>query len=193
MRTPFLLAIFAAVLIAPLHAVPQQNNERSSHDSVQAPGDASPSVLHPMPAEARHFYRLDFVLREMEQGKLINQRAFTMNVSADPAGGRERTWWNLRAGTRFPVRNPNETNYVDVGVNLDITAKDAEDALQLELTAEISSLATDSGTNAPPSIRQIKVKGAVFAPLGKPTVVFTTEDPGSKHEFQLQVTPVRTH
>jgi len=63
--------------------------------------------------------------------------------------------------------------------------------LQLEVTAEISSVATEAASNAAPPIRQLKVKGAVFAPLGKQTLVFTAEDPASRHQFELQVTPVR--
>lgn len=192
MRTRFLVgAVLVTLLMTSLTSLAQKN-EGASHDSSAATSDASSSVAHPGVPAPRHYYRLDFVLRETDEGKLVNQRAFMMNVSADPAETRERTWWNLRAGTRMPVRDPNGTNFVDVGVNIDLTAKDAENALQLEVTAEISSVPTEPGGSTPPPIRQMKVKGAVFAPLGKQTMVFTTEDPGSRHQFELQVTPVRT-
>jgi hypothetical protein len=181
--------LFTAV---PVVAQSQQHDATNpSQVVVQSPGESSTQVVHPLAPSPRHFYRLDFVLREMDDGKPLNQRTFTMSVSADPADTRERTWWNLRAGTRLPIRDPNGTNFVDVGVNLDLAAKDGDNALQLEVTAEISSVATEAASNTAPPIRQLKVKGAVFAPLGKQTLVFTAEDPASRHQFELQVTPVR--
>jgi hypothetical protein len=185
------MSLLTTLLIASCLAFAQQRDEGSGRETVVTPNEASPQLVRPAALTPRHFYRLDFVLRETDEGKPVNQRAYTMNVSADPADNRERTWWNLRAGTRLPVHDPNGTNFVDVGINFDITAKDAENALQLEVTTEISSVPTESGSTPPP-IRQMKVKGAVFAPLGKQTMVFTTEDPGSRHQFELQVTPVRT-
>jgi hypothetical protein len=186
----FVCFVIAASLMS-LPGAAQSNDSNSAQQVVKA-GESSSQVVHALSQTPRHFYRLDFVLRETGDDKTISQRSFTMNVSADPQEGRERTWWNLRAGTRLPVRDPNGTNFVDVGVNLDITAKDADNALQLEITAEISSVPTEPGASIPPPIRQMKVKGAVFAPLGKPTTVFTTEDPGSRHQFELQVSPVKT-
>jgi hypothetical protein len=191
-RLIYLATIALLFTVVPVLAQSQQHDATNPGQMVvQEPGTSSTQVVHPLPPSPRHFYRLDFVLREMDDGKPLNQRTFTMSVSADPADTRERTWWNLRAGTRLPVRDPNGTNYVDVGVNLDITARDAENALQLEVTAEISSVVTEAGSNTAPPIRQLKVKGAVFAPLGKQTLVFTAEDPASRHQFELQVTPVR--
>jgi hypothetical protein len=184
-----MLLLLAAV--SPAAKAQQSDTTSSEQPKVQQFGGPPNQVVHLAAPSPRHFYRLDFVLREMDDGKPLNQRTFTMSVSADPADTRERTWWNLRAGTRLPVRDPNGTNYVDVGINLDLTAKDADSALQLEVTAEISSVATEAASNTAPPIRQLKVKGAVFAPLSKQTLVFTAEDPASRHQFELQVTPVR--
>jgi hypothetical protein len=185
------LAMMALLFVTVSKATHAQQTDSSEQPKVQQFGGSPNQIVHLPAPPPRHFYRLDFVLREMDDGKPLNQRTFTMSVSADPADTRERTWWNLRAGTRLPMRDPNGTNYVDVGVNLDITARDADNALQLEVTAEISSVATEAASNAAPPIRQLKVKGAVFAPLGKQTLVFTAEDPASRHQFELQVTPVR--
>ncbi len=79
-----------------------------------------------------------------------------------------------------------------MGVNLDIRADEGPDGLQMQITSEISSAATDSGpAGGAPAIRQVKVRSAVMAPLGKPTTVFTADDPSSKHRFELEITPVR--
>jgi hypothetical protein len=139
----------------------------------------------------KHYYRLNFVLRETEEGRVINQRAFTMNIAADPPQTEKPMWWNVRSGTRVPVTDTKgATSYVDVGVNLDVRASDVADGLQLEVTSEISSAGTQNG-NMAPSIRQVKVRSAVMAPVGKPTMVFTADDPASQHRFELEVTPVR--
>jgi hypothetical protein len=62
----------------------------------------------------------------------------------------------------------------------------------MQITSEISSLGTESGVSVTaPAIRQVKVRSAVQAPVGKPTVIFTADDPASKHRFELEVTPTR--
>jgi hypothetical protein len=44
------------------------------------------------------------------------------------------------------------------------------------------------GSNAP-AVRQVKVRSAVVAPVGKPILVFTADDASSRHRFELEVTP----
>lgn len=184
MRTRLLHLATIAVLLA---AVPRP--AMSQETPTQQVAAVKPSQ-HDAPAP-KHFYKLNFVLRETDEGKVINQRAFTMNIAADLPLADKPMWWNLRSGTRVPVADTKGvTNYVDVGVNLDVRAFDAADGLQLEVTSEISSAGTVSGNTAPP-IRQVKVRSAVLAAAGKPTVVFAADDPASQHRFELEVTPVR--
>ena len=42
-------------------------------------------------------------------------------------------------------------------------------------------------------LRQMRVEEAVLIPVGRPTVVFSGEDPASRHQFQLEVTAVPQH
>ena len=150
------------------------------------------SPAKPAPVAApKHYYKLNFVLRETEEGKVLNQRSFNMDISAEApkAGG---DWWSMRAGTRIPVASSKDLTFIDVGVNLDVRADEVADGLQMQITSEISSAATDSGpAGSTPAIRQVKVRSAVMAPLSKPTTVFTADDPASKHRFELEITPVR--
>jgi hypothetical protein len=190
MRTRLLFLTLIFSLISTCQVLAQQHNSGSGQ-AVVSPADNSPYVVHAAPLVPRHFYRLDFVLRETGEDKLLSQRSFTMNVSADPEDGHEHTSWSLRAGTRVPTHDPNGTNYVEVGVDFDLSAKDADNALQIEVTSAISSIASESAASGPAPIRSLKVKAAVLAPLGKPTTVFTAEDPSSRHQFELQVTAVR--
>jgi hypothetical protein len=131
------------------------------------------------------YYRLDFVVRESDQGKVLSQRSYSLGVAA--AGVAEgRDWWSLRAGTKVPAGS----NYVDVGFNIDVRPEDAGGALQLRLKADLSSLAPDAANVNQPPIRQMRVEEAVLVPINKPTVVFNAEDPSSKHQFQIEVTAV---
>jgi hypothetical protein len=176
-------AIIAVLLAAaPRLAISQQGSTASK-----------PAVAAQQPA-AKHYYKLNFVLRETDDGKVLNQRTFTMNISAEPphVGGIPPEWWNVRSGTRVPVSGSKDVNYLDVGVNLDVRAEEVAEGLQMQITSEISSVGTENGVAVTaPAIRQVKVRSAIQAPIGKPTVVFTADDPASKHRFELEVTPTR--
>jgi hypothetical protein len=125
------------------------------------------------------------VVRESDQGKVLSQRSYSLGVAA--AGVTEsRDWWSLRAGTQVPAAN----SYAGVGFNIDVRAEDVGSALQLRLKADLSSLASDAGNTNLPPIRQMRVEEAVLVPVNRPTVVFNAEDPGSKHQFQIEVTAV---
>ena len=182
MRTRLVYFATIAILLAaiPRMAVSQQDSTESK-----------PAVAAQQPA-LKHYYRLNFVLQETEEGKVLNQRTFTLNISAESrhVGGNAPDWWNVRSGTRVPVSSSKDVNYLDVGVNLDVRAEEGPEGLQMQITSEISSLGTESAVTAP-AIRQVKVRSAVQAPIGKPTVVFTADDPASKHRFELEVTPTR--
>ncbi len=170
------LALFVTLVLlgtVTTTAVAQQN------ESPQPPTETAKRV------PTVHYYRLDFVVRESDQGKVLSQRSYSLGVAA--AGVAEgRDWWSLRAGTKVPAGS----NYVDVGFNLDVRPEDAGGALQLRLKADLSSLSPDvSNVNMPP-IRQMRVEEAVLVPINKPTIVFSSEDPSSKHQFQIEVTAV---
>ncbi len=168
-------------------AIPQDSPAKQA-DDVHAKVS---QLAAPVP---KHYYKLNFVLRETDDGKVLNQRTFTVNISAEPphVGGVPPEWWNVRSGTRVPASGSKDVNYLDVGVNLDVRAEEVAEGLQMQITSEISSVATEGGIGVTaPAIRQVKVRAAVLAPIGKTTGVFTADDPASKHRFELEVTPMR--
>src|SRR5215469_9244172 len=65
----------------------------SAQDKMAIPPPGSPAP--------KHYYRLNYVLKESDEGKVINQRAYTIPTTA----GDE--WSRLRAGTRLPVTTGN--------------------------------------------------------------------------------------
>ena len=141
----------------------------------------------------KHYYKLNFVLRETDEGKVLNQRRFSLDISVEAPRARSNPdWWNVRSGTRVPVSGSKDVNYIDVGVNLDVRAEEVAEGLQMQITSEISSVGTQSGIGVTaPAIRQLKVRSAMLAPVGKPAVVFTADDPASTHRFELEVISTR--
>jgi len=144
-----------------------------------------------------HYYHLEFVVQEMgTDNKPANSRTYTTTVSTDDA-----EFASIRTNSRLPIvtsstttpDNPKDVNtafqYFDVGVNIDAHhAREINRQLSLDLNVEISSLAARDPDLHQPIIRQNKWKAVVLIPIGKRTVVFTSDALDSKGSMQLVVT-----
>jgi hypothetical protein len=157
----------------------------------QSPADAqSPSNEESKSAPADiHYYHLDIVVKELgEDGKVVNSRAYNATVSTD------RGISTIRTGSRIPVNvttKGGDIAYLDIGVNIDCgDVHETPQGVALSLTAEISSLATPvSAVNvSTPIIRQNKWHANTVLPLGKPTVVFSSDNVENKGRMQLEAT-----
>jgi hypothetical protein len=143
-------------------------------------------------AEPRYFH-LDFVVKEVEGGKTINTRSYAMTVTTD----RERA--SIRSGNRVPVPSgprpaPGTQSvpftFVDVGTSIDCwNSRELQGQLALMVSAEVSS-ASEVPDAPAPVIRQVKWASPVIVPLRKPTVIFSSDDPSSKRQMQLELTAI---
>jgi hypothetical protein len=160
----------------------------------------------PKPAEAAkapeapaRFYHLELVVQELgKDGKPTNSRTYTITVrteSHNPAAIRTNSRIPIVTGSfssgpenSAPVQT--QIQYQDVGVNIDVhSAQEVGRQLSLDLQAEISSVAENPDTRVhQPIIRQNRWQAAVLIPIGKPTVVFTSDALDSKGSMQLVVT-----
>jgi hypothetical protein len=141
-------------------------------------------VMTPKPPAPRHFYKLTYVLKEFDEGKVVNQRSFVLTASTG-----DRYASRMRAGSKYPVRDEGKIDYVDVGVNLDNRLEDGPDGLSMDVSAEISSVGSETTTgNSAPIIRQVRTNALALVPLNKTTMLFAVDDPASRHQFQLEVT-----
>ena len=144
------------------------------------------------PEAAAHFYHLDFVVQEIgADGKPANSRTYTTTVSTGP---RDRGA-SIRTLSRIPVvsgeaQGNAQFQYVDVGVNIDArNAKEIGRDLFIDLNADISSIAPTIDQHLhQPVIRQNKWQASVLIPVGKATVVFTSDSLDSKGSMQVVVT-----
>ncbi len=134
--------------------------------------------------EPVHYFRLDFVLKELDAGKVINTRAYWISVSTE-AGA------HIRAGDQVQMKipNSNSTTSSDIGVSIDCRPpKLLGDEIALSVRADISSLAPNESSDLRPIMRQNQWDSTAVVPLRKPTVIFSSDDPASKRQMQLEVT-----
>jgi len=145
-------------------------------------------------SEQVKFYKLEFVLKEVEGGKVLNAR--TYSVTSSSASGKDAAC-SIRTGSKVPIpMSPNNPafTYLDVGVSVDCySITETQNGLSLRVSADVSSILQEGSEPTHPIVRQNKWTGNVILPIKKPTVIFTSDDPASKRQmqFELTVTPLQ--
>ncbi len=131
------------------------------------------------------FYKLDFVVKEVEGTKVVNARTYSVTASDEKPGR-----YSIRTGAKVPFSNGKDYTYLDVGVNIDCRGlEETQAGFSSWVDAEISSVVPESTvTPERPFVRQIKWSSFVVVPLKKPTVIFFSDDLTGKHQTQLELT-----
>lgn len=158
------------------------------------------------PAEPVHFYRLTLTVQDVDSsGKPTNSRSYATTISTDPKYRHDNS---IRTTSRLPVASGAfssgektvigqnvQFTYIDIGTNFDIhDVKELGRQLSLSVKADISS----NGGNVSvanyqePIIRHNQWEGPVIVPIGKPTVIFSSDSLESKNAMQVvaTVTPI---
>jgi len=175
------MALWCALI--PLHA--QEENKPATADN-KAKAERAEKPMHA--------YRIDFSIAELEDGKKINSRHYSMDLNSG-------AWNEIKIGTRVPVVTesiPNKLEvaqfqYLDVGTNINCRLEERGDQLSIEVHAEFSNLVSTSEQHSaqPPIIRQINISGSTLADAGKPVALGAVDDPNSNRTFQLEATATR--
>jgi hypothetical protein len=128
------------------------------------------------------YYRLDFVVKELESGKVQNAKTYSIYANT-LSGGKAM----VRSGGKVAVStSANQYTYLDVGVNIDCRLQfETSTELGLQVAAEISNL---TQATPAPVIDQTKWDSNVVVALKKPTTIFSSESPASKRTTQLELT-----
>ena len=143
--------------------------------------------------EPGHSYRLDFTISELEDGKKINSRQYSINLSSGEAN-------EIKIGTRVPVEaKQGEFQYLDVGTSIWCRLRDRADIawlsndVMLQVRSDLSNFAIpdQQAQSMRPIIRQVKIDSSAIATVGKQMVVGSAEDPNSKRQFQVEVMVTR--
>ena len=141
-------------------------------------------------------YRLDFAFNEVADGKVVNTRRYSMNLTAGESN-------EIKIGTRVPVSSTSspgtdfvQWQYIDVGTNIWAQLREHGDELVIVVRSDVSNFDTSNeseyvkGSNHP-IVRQIKISGSTLLVVGKPILIGSMDDPNSKRQFQLEVTATR--
>jgi hypothetical protein len=146
--------------------------------------ETSNMTVRPEASEPAVAYRLDYSLNELDDGKKINTRQYSMNLNAGDAN-------SIKIGARVPVEAKNgEFQYLDIGTNIWSRLKDRANTLTLEVRADVSNIgAPDQQSQASrPVVRQVQINASTVVLPGKPMTLGVVDDPSSKRQFQLEVT-----
>ncbi len=148
---------------------------------------APTTLAQEKPAEkvqkAGNVYRLDFAVREKEDGTTLNTRNYVMLLE-DKASGK------VRAANRVPIPTGEKgIQYMDVGLNIDCDLQERDTGISLRVWLEISDFASPGQEKiSPPLLRTIRSEVKTGIPLGKPTVVSVVDDTATKRRYELEVT-----
>jgi hypothetical protein len=139
------------------------------------------------PDEQAKFFRLDFTVKELEGGRVVNARNYSASISS-----RQGDTTSIRSGDKAPVQTGggNSFTYVDVGVSIDCSSlRLVESQLALHVSADISGLGSEIPAGSTiPVIRQIKWGSSVLVPLKKPVTIFSSDGASTKRQTQLELT-----
>src|SRR6185312_2385118 len=178
------IAVLSLVLIFAVLNTVQTLHAQEEHK--QASEAASAKVVHA--------YHVDFSINELQDGKKVNTRHYSMILTS---GDRNQ----IKIGTRVPVSttppqsgvNPlvsTQFQYIDVGTNINCRIVDsASEDLSLEVHADFSNLSSpEEQHSTPPIIRQVTLSGTTLTTPGKSVVIGSADDPNSNRQFQLEAT-----
>lgn len=160
-------------------------------------------AVSPPPAETQakvdSIYRLDYVVRELEDGKRINSRNYSLSA-------RTQEWASIRVGSRVPIGTSGSQGpggvqysgmqYQDVGIDIDSRPVEHDHDFMLGTRFESSSVVTpdkpaderDNPYLKAPVIRRVRFDGYSLVPLGKPTVIATLDDVATNRRYEIEVT-----
>lgn len=141
--------------------------------------------------EPAKFFHLDFVVKEVDEGRVINSRSYSMVTSSSERYGPP----SVRTGSKVPIQKggTDGVTFIDVGVSFDCRFEgEVGNSVLLHVGADISSIAPGSETSSsnllPPVIRQNRWSSSVIVPIGKPTTIYSSDDMTSKRKVQIEVT-----
>lgn len=150
-------------------------------------------------AATNNFFKLAFVLYEVEDGKRTNQRDYMMIGRTDNQAS------SIRVSTKVPITTSEKAGdkaytYIDVGLRINCSMKEQEDRkLQFHCDIEISSFmrpeqvanATGNAGLAAPFLRTTRTESWALLTPGKPAILNTVDDINSAKRMQIEVTATK--
>jgi len=193
------MKIFTKVILAIALASSLAAQQPAKDTSDQAAKDQPAKVLAGTEGVTGNFFKLAFVMYELDDGKRTNQRDYTMIGRTDNQPS------SIRVATKIPIYtevkgNDKSYTYIDAGLTIRCSLKEQVDRrLQFHCDIEMSGfvrpqqVAGAVGQAGPeaPVIRTTRTESWALLTLGKPTVFTTVDDINSTKRMQVEVTATK--
>jgi len=171
--------------------------QQTGKDTAGQPANDQPSkkeVLAGKDGNTENFFKLAFVMYELDDAKRTNQRDYMMIGRTDNQPS------SIRVSTRVPVyTEEKKMTYVDAGLTIRCSMKEQVDRrVQLHCDIEVSSFVrpeqiASSGNAGPaaPVLRTTRAESWALLTLGKPAILNTVDDINSTKRMQVEVTATK--
>ena len=171
-------------------------------DATDQPAKDQPQkneVLAGREGNTENFFKLAFVMYELDDGKRTNQRDYMMIGRTDNHPS------SIKVATKVPITtlekgDEKQYTYTDVGLKINCSMKEQVDRrLQLHCDIEISSFirpeqianATGNAGLAAPFLRTTRTDSWALLTLGKQAILTTVDDINSTKRMQVEVTATK--
>ena len=195
------MKIFAKVILVLtlVSSLAAQQPAKDASDQPAKDQQSKKEVLAGREGMTENFFKLAFVMYELEDDKRTNQRDYMMIGRTDNQPS------NIRVATKVPITtlekgDEKQYTYTDVGLNIRCFLKEQVDRrLQLHCDIEISSFirpeqianATGNAGLAAPFLRTTRTDSWALLTLGKPAILTTVDDINSTKRMQVEVTATK--
>jgi hypothetical protein len=186
----FVRILLLVTLAAPVfgQAAGKSTSEQPAKSDSAVKKDAPEKELAP---EA--FYKLAFNISEIEDGKRVNQREYSM-VSRNNDGRPV----SIKATTRVPINAPEkQLQYLDAGLDIrcfaprEVAGKVAVNCDVVISNFVVPDQSTEARNSVGPVLRTTNTSAWAVVTLGKPTVMSIIDDVNSKKRIQIEVTATK--
>ena len=175
-RWAIMLVAFCLLLI-PNAGSAQQENVKETTNKEQKPVAA---------------YRLEFNIRELENGKRLNSRNYMM-MAREGDTGKIRIENNVPYPTGTTVNGSPQWQYHGVGMNIDCRPRQQEIGVALDIVVRFSSVAPQpaSASISSPVLHSDETDVQTVVAFGKPTLVTSLDDVDSNRRYEIEVTATK--
>ena len=139
------------------------------------------------------YYKMNFSIFELEDGKRVNQREYSMVSKSDE--GRPSA---LKASTRVPIfTEEKQIHYIDAGLDIRcLSVREMAGKVAANCEVNISNFvlpeqSPEARNSAGPVLRTTNATSWALLTPGKPTVISTIDDVNSKKRIQIELTATK--
>lgn len=171
-----LTSALALTFLGPRANAAQQSGKKEQNEHAAKQQAAQDSTI----------YRVRYKVNELENGKTINSRSYTLMAQPGKTA-------QLRVGSRVPYTSGKSSQFFfqDISMNIDCTLNKHEDSLMVDtrLSANIlKGKETISGDMSVPVFGTLELTDATTATVGKPASVGSLDDVSSNRRYVIEVT-----